>query len=40
MILIFMKNDEYRLTKENVDDYLHNEKLFFLGFDYNSIFSK
>lgn len=33
-----MREDKYRITKENVDDYLKAETDFFMNFDYNSIF--
>lgn len=37
-ILYWMKNDIGRITKENYKEYLHNEREFFMNYDYNSLF--
>lgn len=37
-ILQWIKNDEYLITKDNVDEYLEQEREFYLNYDYDSIF--
>ena len=37
-ILQWIKNDEYLLTKENVDEYLTQESQFYLNYNYDEIF--
>ena len=39
-MLRLMKNDEYRITKENKEAYLQAEREFYTNFDYNSIFAE
>lgn len=38
-ILKWIKNNEYLLTKENVNEYLKQEKEFYLNYNYDEIFS-
>ncbi len=37
-ILEWIKNDEYLITKENVNEYLEKERNFYLNYNYNQIF--
>lgn len=37
-MLKLMKEDKFRITKDNVEEYIKSEEDFFMNFDYNSIF--
>ena len=37
-ILNWIKNDEYLITKKNVNEYMQKEREFYLNYDYDAIF--